>query len=1232
MSYLPKYKNFIKLLVCIILLILFFIILINLDLSDIGLLVSKLLGYLVIILSLLSVKRIFHYRYFSYKKIMLFYTVLIMCSWLVLLATIQKLIIFLIGIIADTSQSWLFKDYLKEWLTHTSIYLANFLTICFTITLFPYHWAMDGKKNKHIILCIIFSLILFFIVSQIMYGLIFELKIVDKNSNITNMIIIPLFRAAVFLNLSIFILALYKAYLSSIVKLINNKIKLPVNYWTTKSKKGWLIADLTYYFLKSSEPTKMLNKKDSTNQYSEKKYLDIFFDKNYKQEKIIYFRLLILDSVVNIDINNNYYLPILRYSGLNQRYFDFEKNAGIFPKNTKVKALWLLLKSIELRMADFEGNLNDLYSKITVITSDCKNDLWKNILLKCFGDIFFLERIDDSSTEIELAYRNLTLSTINPVMKIKIIIKFIDRDIRIGNYQKAKNLLKKEYNLLLKEIQKRKSASKLLKSLQFELEAMFSYLSPYIDLFSEILFRYHLIYKGIIIEALKLNKYETAYEQINEMTSVLDEMKNITEDHIILNKENFSFYYHFSRASLYYLMARKYRFEGKIDLAKKCFLSSLHEISLIWINQNSIIKLLSRSVLYPDIMEYYLASAINQNNYFKNNPEKFMGEIIAKWAQNNYELEPIKWLQNEKKKLSVDKNHIYSLIDIYKSDDIPKFYLKILTFVEKYWGKIDMESFIKRKHLILQFELQSLIYLELGALKQADIMVQRGIEDAFLLQQKEYLIRQYFIKGLLYECLKDYKKTYKYFIIAIKFYESWRINIQDEKSRINFFINYNEIYDHIIQACIFLEKIDESLEYVERSKSRTLSEILINKNLKSKTKHESELTNKFDYISSDVDNKIEEANSPEELESIVKDININRKRFEADVHNMNSESIVLQNIISVPLKEIMSIIPKHSLVIDYYMADEGMEIFTLDDQKIEHVRCQVSLNFIRQRIEELRISLESRRNVRYINDYSKVLYDILMAPIENRIINKKQLIIIPHLYLHLLPFALLRKNHYLIEDYQLIYNPNLFSFKFCMDKANKNSKENSKLVAFASPEEGEFEKELKYISDFFENPIIKTGSNSSKENFYQLSSLGDFIHIACHGEFNENEPLKSCLHFSYEGDFNNYLFADNIFDLNLNSKLVTLSACETGLSKLSSGEDLIGFVRAFMFAGTSNLLVTLWKVPDLATYDLMKSFYKRIIKLGISESLRQAQLELLNHKEYSDPYFWAGSILFGASC
>ena len=143
------------------------------------------------------------------------------------------------------------------------------------------------------------------------------------------------------------------------------------------------------------------------------------------------------------------------------------------------------------------------------------------------------------------------------------------------------------------------------------------------------------------------------------------------------------------------------------------------------------------------------------------------------------------------------------------------------------------------------------------------------------------------------------------------------------------------------------------------------------------------------------------------------------------------------------------------------------------------------------------------------------------------------------------------------------------------------------------------------------------------------------LHFATHGVLDPDHPELSALALSRPDGRaqagGGYLFAHEIQGLELNARLVVLSACETALGRELRGEGLLGLTRAFFQAGADRLLVSLWNVDDAAGAELMKAFYRYLWIEGMppAAALRGAQLDLLASSHHQAPYFWAGFVVQG---
>ncbi|UCE42022.1 MAG: CHAT domain-containing protein [Candidatus Aminicenantes bacterium] len=297
----------------------------------------------------------------------------------------------------------------------------------------------------------------------------------------------------------------------------------------------------------------------------------------------------------------------------------------------------------------------------------------------------------------------------------------------------------------------------------------------------------------------------------------------------------------------------------------------------------------------------------------------------------------------------------------------------------------------------------------------------------------------------------------------------------------------------------------------------------------------------------------------------------------------------------------------------------------------------------------------------------KDLFEILVHPgLDDK---TKKMIFIPDDVLHFLPFETLltQQNtpHWLIEDYKIAYAPSISSYREIIRRKDKDaSRQGSYLLAFGDPDFGPMESETDG-EDIFQNFY-----SSNAFNFYRLKYSGTeidrisslfkqkrtdvfireeateeqlknleldkykIIHFATHSLIDDKKPARSSIVLSLGDDTEEDGFVQmrEIYNLKLNADLVTLSACQTGLGQYIRGEGIEGLNRAFFFAGSSSVLMSLWAVNDQATYQLMERFYTHLrSSKQIASSLRKAKLEMIASDAVSHPYYWAGFIVTGKS-
>jgi CHAT domain-containing protein/tetratricopeptide (TPR) repeat protein len=324
------------------------------------------------------------------------------------------------------------------------------------------------------------------------------------------------------------------------------------------------------------------------------------------------------------------------------------------------------------------------------------------------------------------------------------------------------------------------------------------------------------------------------------------------------------------------------------------------------------------------------------------------------------------------------------------------------------------------------------------------------------------------------------------------------------------------------------------------------------------------------------------------------------------------------------------------------------------------------------------------------------LYRILIAPIERWLPQEPtQLVtIIPHGRLFLVSFAALLDEHsrYFIERHTLNYSPAISVLQYTESKKRRVvHQQPPQLLVVGNPAMPRLpgrphplaplpgaEIEARAISRLYPARQVTTltGSQAQEGLVRELAPGQTIIHLATHGIIRDDEPLESLLALAPEirnqkpetgsrwsevhsrpspttdhgprttnngsatGD--GLLTVREVFQLDLNADLVVLSACNTGLGQIR-GEGVIGLSRAFIYAGTPSVMVSLWRVADVVAKSEMERFYRALKRNGGNKAaaLREAQLEILRRLRQSrlrtpsgqplreHPIFWAPFILIG---
>jgi tetratricopeptide (TPR) repeat protein len=244
-------------------------------------------------------------------------------------------------------------------------------------------------------------------------------------------------------------------------------------------------------------------------------------------------------------------------------------------------------------------------------------------------------------------------------------------------------------------------------------------------------------------------------------------------------------------------------------------------------------------------------------------------------------------------------------------------------------------------------------------------------------------------------------------------------------------------------------------------------------------------------------------------------------------------------------------------------------------------------------------------------------------PTSDRTVASPKLVIVPHGLLHRVPFhALSDGGSYLLERFEISYAPSAKVYSLCQNRIPRGF-DKALVLGVADPSIPAVAEETQAVVKHLPAAELLRDQQATVEALRLKVPGCGLLHLACHGMFRVDNPMFSSLKV---GD--GWLAASDVIRLDLAGALVTLSACESGRNEVFAGDELIGLTRAFLGAGATTLVASLWLVQDETTAELMENWYKHLSNsVGRATALRNAQLALKD--KYPHPYYWAPFVLIG---
>ncbi len=491
--------------------------------------------------------------------------------------------------------------------------------------------------------------------------------------------------------------------------------------------------------------------------------------------------------------------------------------------------------------------------------------------------------------------------------------------------------------------------------------------------------------------------------------------------------------------------------------------------------------------------------------------------------------------------------------------------------------------------------------------------------------------------------------AYDYFKHSIELTEVIVRKIVEEENKMGYYadvVSGFDAYELIVPICLKLKNDKEAFEYAERSKSKAFIDMLAASNLRPSVPIvTSELKSLLDgeenyliklrqiqtkqsrsILSSTVkvrddNNFIVSPHADREVGEGVDFILSELDKIYDKIEKIDPEYVFVRRAKPLSLDKIQNSLLRKgnndaaNILVEYFITKDKVFIFVISPHEFHIKTIQLSEEKLARFIESYWREVVNYANFGDIGNTWMELSSYLIEPISEYLSQGELVHFVPNGLLHYIPLHALELNgEPLIKSHAVVYSPSASLLQFYKNKGSGFLKS---CASFGIV----FKEEAEEIARLFDTrAYLNATKNNVSENIGK-----DILHFSCHGYFNNTDSLSSGIELQ-----DGILTAREIFDLKLNSELVTLSACQTGLNESKPGDELIGLTRSLIYAGAGSVIVSLWSVDALSTQEWMVEFYMEL-KNGKDKAtaVQQAQIKIMSIEEYSHPYYWAPFILVG---
>ena len=478
--------------------------------------------------------------------------------------------------------------------------------------------------------------------------------------------------------------------------------------------------------------------------------------------------------------------------------------------------------------------------------------------------------------------------------------------------------------------------------------------------------------------------------------------------------------------------------------------------------------------------------------------------------------------------------------------------------------------------------------------------------------------------------------------------------------RADFVEDKQVVYEDMVGLCLDLNQPLQGLKYAERAKSRALLDLLayrLDLGIQAKGETDRPLVEELTHLRTERDRLYRRWESDRDLMARGQtSSNGNQQQAQQDVLALEKQitklwhKLLVRNadyardaaMWHVRTEPVQPHLTPDTLLVEYFIARDALVVFLVTAEQVEARRLCVDLSKAQHLIQLLWLNLKAvpRSAPHRVSGLAQnargllhQLYELLIAPLDDVLTSYRQLIIVPHGPLHYLPFHALHDGRsFLLEQHEVSYLPGASILRYCCETQSTASG----MLTFGHSYDGRLPHtvdEARSIAAIFDGEAFLE-DRATPARLRETASDSRVIHLATHGDFRPDNPLFSGLALA-----GGWLTTFDIFNLRLNASLVTLSACQTGRSVVGGGDELLGLMRAFIYAGAASLVLSLWAVEDRSTAQLMETFYRGLTQDQTKgAALRHAQLQFIQGKgpggdtmaqAYTHPYFWAPFFLVG---